>query len=141
MILKRKALPLWPDGWDMMEPISSFLLKRKKKIQNFSFQSRDSFLKKPKKQKRLIIFFFQTDFHASLGVGSWFLKSVGDTRGQSNSHSWVKLWMNSYFNLPPPSPYHSPHHSSFYVLFPPFMAATDWDGPHHAIWKRGGTQP
>lgn len=46
VILKKKALPLWPDGWGMMEPISSFLLKRKEKIQNFSFQSRDSYLKK-----------------------------------------------------------------------------------------------
>ena len=29
MILKKKALPLWPDGWCVMEPINPFLLKRK----------------------------------------------------------------------------------------------------------------
>lgn len=41
VILKKKALPSRPDGWCVMEPISPFVLKRKEKIQNFSFQSRD----------------------------------------------------------------------------------------------------
>lgn len=87
-----------------MEPISPFLLKRKEKTQNFSFQSRDSFLKK----HLIIFFFFQTDFHACLGVESWFLKSMSDWRGQN---SWVYLWMHSYFStcLPvrTPSPFMS----------------------------------
>lgn len=43
MIPKKKALPLWPDEWHMMEPISPFLLKRKEKNQNFNFQSKVSF--------------------------------------------------------------------------------------------------
>lgn len=45
VILKKKALPLWPHGWCVMEPINPFLLKRKEKIQNFNFQSRDYFKK------------------------------------------------------------------------------------------------
>lgn len=43
VILMKKALLLWPDGWCVMEPISPFLLKRKEKVQNFNFQSRASF--------------------------------------------------------------------------------------------------
>lgn len=105
-----------------MEPINPFLLKRKGKKSEFPFSKQRLFFF----FKCLIIFFFfQTNFHACLGVESWFLKSVGDPRGQNNSHSWVKLWMRSDFAV---------------CLHPPFLfllcsipslcsAASDWDCP------------
>lgn len=87
-----------------MEPISPFFAEKKGKILRISVFKAETLFKK----HLIIFFFFQTDFHACLGVESWFLKSVSDWRGQNN---WVKLWMHSYFStclpVPIPSPFMS----------------------------------
>lgn len=115
-----------------MEPINPFLLKRKEKKSEFQF-SKQTLLKKC----LIIFFFFQTNFHACLGVESWFLKSVGDSRGQNNSHSWVKLWMHSDFAI-----YLHPHSSFFYVLLLPSAHQTVIGIAYRTpSEKRGGPQP